>query len=365
MNKVTKHRKLMACLLAIAATTMVTPAHAWLASRDIDGDGIIDAFYDDGFDITWLRNANVNGPMNWSSANAWANNFSIGSYSDWRLPTALNHDGSGPCDSYCNGSSEMLHLRDHLLGGNNAVGLQNLQRGAYWTGTSNSPIFAWGYTDIGFGRQGIARKSDGLYAMAVRNGDVVSLTAHPSSAVAVQSSAGITVREDFYDIGTDDPVAIGGWGHTRITVTNSSQSNIAMFAITNPLNMADKTTRAGWRTYYRYAPINKNEWDNSVAPSLGLGTFASSFGNASDLDYVHLYWTDDAAQYGIGSGDSSNEFTIDGRSASEFVAWDKNKQVIAQSFHVSGVPEPETYAMLLAGLGLVGAIARRRKGAQA
>jgi hypothetical protein len=28
---------------------------------------------------------------------------------------------------------------------------------------------------------------------------------------------------------------------------------------------------------------------------------------------------------------------------------------------VSAVPEPETYAMLLAGLGLVGAIARRRK----
>jgi hypothetical protein len=28
---------------------------------------------------------------------------------------------------------------------------------------------------------------------------------------------------------------------------------------------------------------------------------------------------------------------------------------------VTAVPEPETYAMLLAGLGLMGAIARRRK----
>jgi hypothetical protein len=35
------------------------------------------------------------------------------------------------------------------------------------------------------------------------------------------------------------------------------------------------------------------------------------------------------------------------------------------NLQVAAVPEPETYAMLLAGLGLVGAIARRRKTAQA
>ncbi|MEO6562755.1 MAG: FxDxF family PEP-CTERM protein, partial [Nitrosospira sp.] len=32
-------------------------------------------------------------------------------------------------------------------------------------------------------------------------------------------------------------------------------------------------------------------------------------------------------------------------------------------YQVSPVPEPEAYAMLLAGLGLVGFIARRRKSA--
>jgi hypothetical protein len=31
------------------------------------------------------------------------------------------------------------------------------------------------------------------------------------------------------------------------------------------------------------------------------------------------------------------------------------------SFNVSAVPEPESYAMLLAGLGLLGTLARRRK----
>jgi hypothetical protein len=32
-----------------------------------------------------------------------------------------------------------------------------------------------------------------------------------------------------------------------------------------------------------------------------------------------------------------------------------------QIYMVSSVPEPETYAMMLAGLGLMGTIARRRK----
>ena len=37
----------------------------------------------------------------------------------------------------------------------------------------------------------------------------------------------------------------------------------------------------------------------------------------------------------------------------------------AQLISVTSVPEPETYAMLLAGLGVMGAVARRRKAPQA
>ncbi|NMQ27390.1 PEP-CTERM sorting domain-containing protein [Candidatus Accumulibacter phosphatis] len=36
-----------------------------------------------------------------------------------------------------------------------------------------------------------------------------------------------------------------------------------------------------------------------------------------------------------------------------------------QDFLVAAVPEPESYAMLLAGLGIVGAVARRRRSAEA
>jgi hypothetical protein len=38
---------------------------------------------------------------------------------------------------------------------------------------------------------------------------------------------------------------------------------------------------------------------------------------------------------------------------------------IAAQYQVTAVPEPETFAMLLAGLGVMGAIARRRKAAAA
>jgi hypothetical protein len=47
---------------------------------------------------------------------------------------------------------------------------------------------------------------------------------------------------------------------------------------------------------------------------------------------------------------------------SYFAAAYSDKKVISAQFvvNVPGVPEPETYAMLLAGLGIVGTIARRR-----
>ncbi|MES2949588.1 MAG: PEP-CTERM sorting domain-containing protein [Pseudomonadota bacterium] len=43
--------------------------------------------------------------------------------------------------------------------------------------------------------------------------------------------------------------------------------------------------------------------------------------------------------------------------------WDTNQTLTINA--VSAVPEPESYAMLLAGLGLMGAVARRRKSKQA
>lgn len=65
-----------------------------------------------------------------------------------------------------------------------------------------------------------------------------------------------------------------------------------------------------------------------------------------------------------GSGISDFTFTTIANHSYELIIGgvkDKSGASYAGNFSVSAVPEPETYAMLLAGLGLIGFSARRRK----
>ena len=68
---------------------------AWqttLQPRDLDGDGEPEAYYDTELDITWLRDANANGIMNWHSANAWAESLDVHGVKGWRLPAMIEDD---------------------------------------------------------------------------------------------------------------------------------------------------------------------------------------------------------------------------------------------------------------------------------
>ena len=164
--------------VSVAAVLVAGAAQAALEDRDLDGDTVVDAFYDTDLDITWLRNANVNGVMRWDVAVSWAADFSFAGYEDWRLPT------SDTCTDYNCTGSEMGHLWYVELGNSapgpmtNSGDFQNLYAAppgeypyGYWSSTESGASNAM-FFRMSNGSQLGQSKDDGAYAMAVTNGDV-------------------------------------------------------------------------------------------------------------------------------------------------------------------------------------------------
>ena len=206
-------------LTAIGTLAIAGAAHAaaisgqgsWestLQARDIDGDGVTDAFYDTALNITWLANANANGLMSWSQATSWASNLVVGNFSDWRLPgtTDVGNDGC----SYVKGgggldcgflpnanSSEMAHLYYVTLGNLGSTNDQgspddatwntgnfvDMRRNVYWSDLYlPDPTTGWGFSNY-FGYQGPYTLDYLGRAYAVHDGDVaVSPVPEPASA---------------------------------------------------------------------------------------------------------------------------------------------------------------------------------------
>ena len=233
-----KINQILGRLLAVvsAAVMVAVPAQATLVGRDINGLAVAGSsagavfLYDTTLNITWLRNANVNGLMNWGQANTWAAGYSLGSYSGWRLPTMVDTGTSGCNFSYAGGTdcgynvqttsgstvySEMASLFYDTLGnkaycppGNatcigpgvpqtswgltNVGDFLNMQSNFYWSGTEYAPGpgGAWGF-DTGNGGQDANDKNIPFYAMAVRPGDVLAAQVpEPESLVLALTALG-------------------------------------------------------------------------------------------------------------------------------------------------------------------------------
>jgi hypothetical protein len=195
-----------------------------LQARDLDGDGVTDAFYDTELNVTWLRDANANGRMTWDAAKTWASNLVVGGNSGWRLPTLVD-TGLPGCNFAYTGTdcgynvqtksgstvySEMAHLYYTTLGNkayctpgdpacsvaqpgwglSNTGNFQNLLSSGYVSGTGYAAAAPGGFNfgpsfDSNFGAnsgfQGPAAPSTQLYALAVRPGDVTAAIPEPES----------------------------------------------------------------------------------------------------------------------------------------------------------------------------------------
>jgi len=173
-------------------------AYATLLER---ADGTM--LYDTDLDITWLADANYSmtsgvdsdGRMDWFESNTWASNLDFGGFSDWRLPETIQPDSNcsfhnSQVDAGYNCiASEMGHLFYVDLGGsaNSPLPTQtlfsNFQLENYWSGTTvapSDPDNSW-YFNFGSGWQGGQLQTPySFYALAVRNGDVVSVPLPPT-----------------------------------------------------------------------------------------------------------------------------------------------------------------------------------------
>jgi hypothetical protein len=193
-------------LAAVAACALVlcaAPAHArpirgqgtWettLQPRDIDGDGVVDAFYDTDLDITWSAVPTASGKDKWTNIQEWVGQLRIQGVKGWRLPHF--NDPQALCDYSETGgtncgykpdpaTSEMAHMYYVTLGNKGApdagYGLANtgpfraFTAWVYWTDTKyNDPtgeVWSFRWQE---GRQQRHKHKFPFFGWAVHDGDV-------------------------------------------------------------------------------------------------------------------------------------------------------------------------------------------------
>lgn len=223
---------------------------ATLLGRDVDGSPVAaysaDAvfLYDTVLDITWLRNANLEGEMDWHSARSWAEGLVVGRFGGWRLPAMLDTGAPG-CDFSLGGGtdcgfhvqtksgptvfSELAHLyydtlnndgwcpvgaevvedcRQDWNGSLNPGPFLNLMSAVYWTerAYATDPGKAWAFvTYYGSQEPRPVQMVDWHFALAVRPGDVAAAVPEPSTFAVLTAGLallGFAVRRSQVGIGS-------------------------------------------------------------------------------------------------------------------------------------------------------------------
>lgn len=66
-----------------------------LKPRDVNHDGIVDAWYDTALDVTWLAQVSPIGVVGWDQTLSWLAHLNLGGYTGWRLPVMAPANGTG------------------------------------------------------------------------------------------------------------------------------------------------------------------------------------------------------------------------------------------------------------------------------
>ena len=169
---------------AVLAFSLSTGAQASLVART---GGMV---YDDVNNITWAADANLaqtsgydaDGSMTWWDAVAWADQLTLGGYTDWSLPTTVpavtgfNQTGSQMGDLFYNQLGGVSSTSIATTHNGNYNLFTNVQSSVYWSGSEYAPdpFYAWAFDTVN-GIQGYGFKLNQYYAWAVRPGDVAAV----------------------------------------------------------------------------------------------------------------------------------------------------------------------------------------------
>ena len=152
-----------------------------LLARDINGDSVVDAYYDTVLGISWLADANLAGVMTWDDSVAWAASLDVHGVSGWRLPSTVDDISLGgvkPAPT----SSEMAHMYYVTLGNigypdagygpSNVGSFRNVELYQYWS-SNLSANQGWGwYLHWAHGSLDGNNKAFAYFAWPVHDGDV-------------------------------------------------------------------------------------------------------------------------------------------------------------------------------------------------
>lgn len=166
-----------------------------LQARDLNGDGIADAYYDTVLDLTWLADWGAGGAMARDDAVAWAAGLGLFGVTGWQLPASDTEVDA--CDYRTGCGSALAHLFYVTLGnlgstdadGNprggdagldwglvNTAGFANMQADSYLALPfyPPNPCSSTGFSFYD-GSQSCADELPSLLAVAVHPGDVASV----------------------------------------------------------------------------------------------------------------------------------------------------------------------------------------------